>query len=835
MQILEELRTDARFAIRTLRREPLLALGVIVTFALAIGANAAMFGLLGRLLLSAPPGVGNPGRVARIELLFTGDDGERYSSTTTSMPVARALSAQQDAFTAVAAVRAESLTLDRGASMSEVAAIEASGEYWVVLGVRPRLGRFWVASEDAIDNPAAVVVLSHAFWKRRFSSDASILGREIILSDRAFTIIGVAPAEFTGDQIKPVDVFVPISAALANQNASWSSDTRLNFVSIVARLREGVQPAAAEAAAAGAAREALADGRAGDLVATRMTSLLPGTARGSAQGRTALWLSGVALIVLLIATANVGTLLLLRALRRRREIAVRLALGVGRLRLARQLVTESLMLASLGGIAGVFVSSFLSELIRLTLLPNLAPADRLTNPRLLAGTALVSCVVGLLAGVAPLLSAGRRDIVSELRSSTGGASAGRSPLGALLVTVQIALCTLLLAGAGLFVRSLQRVEGQDLGFSTSRLLLLSLDFRANLSAAERDAMHMESVRRLMTLPGVTGATVIQSSPFGSHNIPPISIAGQSEPPMMGQQLPIMYGATPEYLRLMGVKLRRGRTFTDRDVSGAPLVVLVNESMAKHAWPGASAIGQCIRVGFDPTVEPSPLAPASLPCREVVGIVADSRARSLRADGNEGRLMQYYIPFGQLPEGYVAGLPDVSGILVQTADDPQRLIGAVQRLVQGTATSPVFARVRPYQTLLDPQLRPWRLGATLFSAFGMLALVIASVGLFGVVSYLVTQRTREIGVRLALGGTRAGIGRLVILDSLRVVLAGIGAGLLIVVVAAPLAQTMLFQTSARDATVLTVAGLSLIVVSLGAAVVPAWRAARLNPLIALRAE
>ena len=404
-----------------------------------------------------------------------------------------------------------------------------------------------------------------------------------------------------------------------------------------------------------------------------------------------------------------------------------------------------------------------------------------------------------------------------------------------LVGLQVALCSVLLVGAGLFQRSLQRVQAQDLGFSTSRLLYVTLDFRTNIPAAQRDEIHRDAARRLTTLPGVTGASIAQATPFGNFHVPPIGVPGMAEPPMVGRQLPYLYAATPDYLRMMNVKLLEGRLLTDRDGRNSPFVVLVNETFAKTVWPGQSAVGKCIRAGHALDDAPSPMASPTVPCREIVGVVRDSRARSIRPDGNESKYMQYYVPFEQVPSPPMPNVRQVSSIIVQASGDPDRLIGPVQRLLQTALGVPVYARVRPYQDLLDPQIRPWRLGATLFSAFALLAVGIATVGLFGVISYLASQRTREIGVRLALGSSRAHVERVVIFDGVRMVVAGIAAGALIAYAAGPFAQPLLFQTSARDVTIMVAAGLLLLVVAVVAAAVPAWRASRVSPLVALRAD
>jgi predicted permease len=542
----------------------------------------------------------------------------------------------------------------------------------------------------------------------------------------------------------------------------------------------------------------------------------------------------VSLIVLLIATANVGTLLSLRAARRRREIAVRVAIGAGRGDLARQLVTESVLLATGGAASGVLLSHWFSGIIRSTLLPNLAPTTDFIDARVLALSIVTAGVAGVLAALAPIAQVGGGgNLAAELRTGGAGASAPMRFQNA-LVTIQVALCTLLVVGAALFVRSLERVQSQDLGFSAEHLLYVTLDFHGFVPGSERDAAYFAAVDRVRALTGVTGATVAAGIPFGPHNIPPMSIPNLPWPPV-NVQIPIMYAATPDYLDLMRVRLLTGRLFSARDTRGSPQVVLVNESLARSAWPGGSALGKCVRVGGMPTGGGDENPAASQPCREVVGVVRDSRARSLLPERNEDRLMQYYVPFEQIPDPPFPNIPRVMGLVVRVAGDPLEMVGQVQRAIQSSSARRVFALIRPYQDLIDPQLRSWQLGATLFSAFSTIALGIATIGLFGVISYVATQRTQEIGIRRALGGNGWMVARLVVVDALRRTIVGVTLGVVATLLAGPVIAAMLFQTSPRDPASVAAAGAVLVAATLVAASWPALRATRVNPMVALRAE
>jgi putative ABC transport system permease protein len=836
--MLEPLRRDIRHAFRTLAREPGWVVGVAGTLALAIGANAAMFGLVSRLMLDPPPGINGAERIAHVALTTAGGAAASATASTTSYPVFRSLHALGSAFSAVAAVRADTMLAGHSPDVAPIAIVGASPEYFAALGATPLLGRFFLGEEDVPPAGSAVIVLGYSYWQRTLGGDHTVIGRTIVVDEQPFTIIGVARRGFNGDRLASVDAFIPLSTSLRKNGDAWVENRGMNIVSIVARLRDGVSFSAARQIASAAVQDAASRDSQGRPPKVELSSMIPGSdARRSPQSQMALWLLAVSVIVLIIATANVGTLLALRAATRANETAVRVALGARSIDIARPLVVESLLLSVLGGGGGLVLSQWFAGVVRLTLLPSLAASEAaLVDRRVLVASLAAAALCGIAAAIAPVRQSQAANLTARLRAGGHGASE-RLALQNLLITIQAALCTLLVIGAALFIRSLERVQSQDLGFSTDRVLFITLDFHGYVAADERDREYTAAVARVRKLPSVHGATVVAGIPFGPHNIPPVSVPGLAWPPV-NVQLPIMYAATPDYLDIMRVAAVSGRRFTTADTRGSPNVVLVNETMARSAWPGQSALGKCVRVGFGaggmpPDLESNPAE--SAPCREVVGVVRDSRARSLLPDRDEDHLMQYYVPFDQMPDAPFPDQPRVMGVIVRVSGNAEAAAPAVQRAIQAGTARRLFARVRPYQSLIDPQLRSWRLGATLFSVFGSLALGIAAVGMFGVVSFVATRRTREIGVRLALGGTSRGVLALIVSDAVRMVGAGIGAGVGIALIAGPFVASRLFQTSPREPASIAAAVVVLLATAATAALWPAWRAGRVDPLIALRPE
>jgi putative ABC transport system permease protein len=496
-RLTSEIAQDTGYAVRTLRREPALLLGVVCTLALALGVNAAMFGVVSRLLFSPPAGVTAPESVYRVNFAVRTERGDEFVLTSTSYPAFQQLRDTR-AFAAIAAVRTVTATVDRGENVAAISGIGATGNYFEVLGAKPQLGRFFGPADDELPLGNSVVVLSNEFWRRRFAGQRNIIGSEVIINNERFTIIGVAAPRFTGDAVAPVDVFLPLSAALRHDSPGWWSNARMNVVSLVARVTGQADAAAQRATNVIAQLDA--DSPRDLQRSVRLESLVPGTsARATPRGRIALWLSGVTIVVLLTAAANVGTLLLLRAARRRRDLSLRLALGIGRARMLRQLVIESLVLALAGGAVGLIVSHWMAELLRAALFQDLAASERFVDRGVLLLTAAASCAVGLLAALSPLLMVARLDISNALKVGERS-SVGRSRTRVVLVSAQVGLSTVLLVGAGLFVRSLERVRTQDLGYSLEHLLFVSLDFTQPVSGLESDRLHRLARDRIARVP-----------------------------------------------------------------------------------------------------------------------------------------------------------------------------------------------------------------------------------------------------------------------------------------------------------------------------------------------
>ena len=819
---------DVLSAIRSLKSTPGPIGAAILTLALAIGINAGMVGLIDRALLSPPEQVDDPGRV--VNLAFErGEGAERVQVATTSYVTYASIRDGVPGFSGAAAWQRNSTTASIDGEQLRADVMLVSGNYFEVLGGKVRFGRPVQRDDDRAAAPP-VVVLSHAFWKAAFGGDPSVLGRRVNVSGFDYTVSGVMAPRFSGHSAANVDLWVPFAAAM-RQSPGWDQQPYRRVAAIVARLAPGTTAAAA-AAQAGTATN-------GKVVLTP----LAGADVSSVDRRVAWWLTGVSALVLVIGLANAATLLLVRASRRRRELAIRAALGATCGRLLQQAFIEAILVSIAAAGVSLVLASWFDGAIGQVLLPGVAAGEGAGRTVLLAA-AFAGLLAALATGIANAsnlpgqLAAG--SLEGDRQSGPAFASAaagGRPTVQAGLLVLQTALSVLLLAGAGMFGRSLYNLLSQDFGIAMDNVVVV--DVEQGPGGATRGDLFDAALERVRAVPGVRAATTIAAIPFSGFNVPPISVPGHAEPPGAGRQLPFLQAATPEFFDILGVRIVEGRRLTAADEHGAPVVV-VNETMARTVWPGESALGKCIRIGFDPDFDPEtatgPPAPsAAVPCRAVVGVAHDMRQRSLVPTGNEDHLMQYFVPFSQVPVPPFIPNPDRGawGLLLRVDADVTAVAPAVRRIIVGGRTDVPFIRVRPYSQLLDRQMRPWRLGTTLLGLFSVLALCVGAVGLYAAFSHAVAVRRREMAIRIAIGARPRGVIAMILGEALRVAGAGIVAGWIAAIIGGRWLESLLFDTSRADPLVLGSAAGLMLGVAVIATLLPARAASRANPASLLR--
>ena len=817
------LRQDVGYAFRQIRRSPGLSAAVVATFALGIGANATMFGIIDRLLLRPPAHVAAPEALYRVEMNKRWRS-EEYMTSSFSYPAYADVRDRVPAFTSVAMhTYGTPMSLGLGADARKVTGMLVSGTYFGTLGATTAVGRPILPSDDVLPNGSPVAVIGHGLWEREFGGERSAIGRTIEIAGREFTIIGVAPKGFVGISSRPIDVWIPVSAGdgLRFAGKNWATDRTSTWMWVVGRLRPGVSAAVAEAQLTAVYRTG--ESTAGKVDSTsraQATSVLPSRQRElSPERRVAGLLGAVALLVLLIACANVANLLLVRAFARRREVAVRLALGISRTRLVRQLVTESVLLATAGGVAAFAVVQWGSAVVQRMILSEFAWPDTPIDARVFAFTSVATLLVGLVTGLIPALQGSAPDLARTLREGTRGSGFGRSRTRSVLLLIQAAVSVVLLVGTGLFVRSLIAVHGVPLGVDVNRLLIATTDLRSvGIDSMAADDYFTRVLDATSRMPGVASAALADAAPFGEWSMgTDLVVPGRDSLPQHTES-PYASRVSTNYFATVGTRILRGRGFDDADAhpNAAP-VIIVNEAIERWLWPGRSAIGQCVHVKTRES-----------PCAEVVGIAANTHRSSIAQDAEP---LQVYLP---LRDG--EGDSRARMLVVRPASgDPAALIEPVRRVMQTAVAGVPFANVRPMRATLDGELRPWELGATMFAAFGFLALVLSSLGLYSVVAYTVAQRMHEMGVRVALGAQIADIRRLVLAQGLRLAALGVALGTIVALLSGRFVASLLFQTSAKDPVVYAVAITLLLAVATVASLVPARRAVRADPLVALRSE
>jgi predicted permease len=818
--VLETLWQDVRYGLRLLRRSPLFTLTAALSLAIGIGANTTIFSVASALLLRPLPGIAEPGRLVDIGRTRNGKDFDN-----SSYPNYRDIRARVTTLSDVYAYKLEPQAMGLGGQdgAERIYGAIVSGNYFTVLGTRAHAGRLLVdADDEGAPGSHPVIVLSYELWQRRFGGKPEAIGQVVPLNGHPFTIVGVTPPGFQGTTVLRNEAWVSISStplATPRRGASLLTSREGVFVVMGGRLKPGVTVAQAktELVSIGAAleREFPAANRNAGLTAMA-SAVIPGHIDVFA-GFLGLLMAIVGL-VLLIACVNLSGMMLARAAGRRREIAVRLAIGASRWRLARQLLTETALLFVAGGVLGVLVSNWLRALL-MALLPQLpvpVGLDMTTDLRVLSFAILVSLAAAIVSGLAPALQASRPDLVPALKADGQGTAGGRLPLRSVFLVGQVAMSLLLVLVAGLFMRTLGRAAAIHPGFDQTNVDVVMLDLSlGHYNATTGPAFAQDLVSRALTRPGVRSAALVIDLPldggrkgFGAVRTPGIQRGDSDE---LNTDWNIV---SPGYFKTLDIRLVRGRDFTDTDTAAAPRVAIVNEALARLAWHTSDAIGRTIELNDDSSGKWQQVT--------IVGVAADAQVITL----GEAVDPYIYVPFTQLYDPRVA-------LVVKTAGGTA--IPQIRALVREMDPNLPVAQALPLAEVTAVGLIPQRIAAGVAGSLGVVGLLLAAIGIYGVTSYSVSRRVREIGIRVALGADGHSVLRLVLRQGLVLTLIGVGIGLAAGALLSQVLRSLLFGISALDPVTFGGGAALFLVVALAASYVPARRATRVDPMAALRAE
>ena len=823
----EEMFQDLRFGLRLLLKHKGWTAVTVLSLALGIGASTAIFSLADALLWRGLPAANHD----RLFSLVRGNGSFSY-------PEYLDYRDRNRVFAGLAAYETTMLAFGNGERSAVVMGELVTGNYFEVLGVPMQQGRSFAADEDRTQGTHPVAVVSYDFWQRRLGGDPQLVGKSVTFNNQKFTVIGIAAKDFVGAWIPfKAEVWVPIMMRGMGRPAGAPelNDRQAGFWGAIAQLRAGVSPEQAEAELETINRqlqqaypapnglnqdlEAFQQSRRISLVHTQGTF---GQILRNMVSQGATLAAVVACLVLLIACANVANLLLARGAARNKEIAIRLAVGAGRVRLIRQLLTESLLLALAGGVAGLLLAYWINQLL-MSIQPPFPPpfdfqAELRLDGRALGFTLLLSFLTGAIFSLVPAWAATKPDMVAALKDEMR-MSAGRHrfALRNLLVVIQVALSLVLLVGAGLFIRSLKHAQAIDPGFDSRNGLVMTINLGLLGYSEERvRQLQQQLVERLSNLPGISAVTMADYLPLGYMGAND-SIAIEGQPPADGQPiLASVQRVDPRYFETMGISVLRGRVFTAADTASSERVVIVNQTLARRRWPNSKDIGEVvgrrIRIGPD----------QNTPWSVVVGVAADGKYRSLGEEQNEGMWM----PFRQ---SYAASFQ----VLVRTTAEPPAIVSAIRREAAGLDPNLPIQNIETLAEQVEIYLWPARMSAGLVTVLGGLGLLLAAIGLYGVMSYAVVQRTREIGIRMALGAQRHNVLAVILGQGMRMTLAGIFIGIAGAWGLTKFLTALLYGVSARDP--LTFIGVSLLLaaVALLACYLPARRATKMDPLVALR--
>jgi predicted permease len=822
---LDQLWQDIRFGIRMLAKNPGFTAMAVLTLALGIGANTAIFSFVDQLLLRPLPFPEADRLVAPCYRVLRTSNVHNAS---VSIPDYIFYRDHSTTLAALAAYADIDVALRLGDRQVRLPGEIVSYNYFSVLGVSPFLGRWFLADEDAVPRRNPVVVLGYGLWQQAFGSDAEVVGRHAVINGVSFTVVGVAPRNFVGwrlDQVSKPEFWIPTMMYPVALPQAGQFDLQhvvgAEWLSAVGRLKAGVTMAQAQAEFSyllEQLKRTLWRGvwqdtdvpmqEVGVLIPANEARIDPGSRK---TVRTFLgMLMAVAGLVLLIACSNVASLMLSRAVKRQSEMGIRLALGAGKRRLFQQLLTESLLITSVGCIAGLMLAMAAAKLLASVHRPFKMPLLLAPNLdfRVLAFTLMVACFIALLFGLIPLCQGARLDLVSILKGESGSHGL-RSRIGMqqFLITIQVALSVVLSIGAILFVRTLRNAEAADPTQNPGRVLLLKIDLTERKYDEGRGRQfYSELLARVHTLPGVRSAALVYVVPLGGYRGSNYIIPHPGDKPVQVD----FNDVSEEYFQTVGLPIMRGRTFNARDRIGAPNVVIINQQMAQRFWPGEDPIGK--HIGVD---QPTRTA-------EIIGIVRDGKFRNYRAPINPC----YYVPFSQKYLGRM-------NLEVRAAGDPMRLIVPLRRQIHDLDEELVMGDVGTLKSFRDAGLGQERVSAALLSGFGVLAVTLASIGLYGVLAFAVARRTHEIGVRMALGASRSDVLRLVMGQGVALAMAGLAVGLIAAFGLTRLIATALYGVQPTDPIAFFGAAAFVAAVALVATFIPAHRSTGVDPMVVLR--
>jgi putative ABC transport system permease protein len=809
-----DLLQDLRYGARTLLTSPGFTLVAVIALALGIGANTAMFGIVNAVLLRPVP-YPQPERL--LKLYSSGRDFQRSS---VSYPNFLDWQRRSRSFQEMAAYRTDNFNLTGQANPERLKGAMVSATMFPVLGVRPIAGRTFTGEEDR-RGAAPVAVVTSALWKTRFGGDPGVLGSRITLNDRAYTVIGVVP----GDNVvfPRISVFVPIGQW--TEPLFWDRGVGMGM-RVVGRLKPGVTPRQAQSEldgiATGLAREYPKENKDQGIFSISLGEDLVGDVR-----TPLLVLLAAVGFVLLIACANVANLLLARAAVRRREFAVRGALGATPARVVRQLLTEGLLLALAGGALGLAVAIALNAVVVSWLVNGLPRADTIRlDGSVLAFTALVSLVASVAFGTTPALQSARSDMNEVLKEGARGSS-GRHGLQRGLVVVEVALALMLAAAAGLMIRTMSHLSSVNPGFDPHNVLVFGVAGSPAVHgtpAAIRNGF-AETSRRLRSVPGVSAASIlIGSIPLSGDSEVPYWVEGRPRPAEQSQMdNALIYGVEPEYFSIMRIPLLRGRLLNAHDNENTACVIDIDEEFTRRAFPGQDPLGQ--HVNFD-------LLP--MQC-EIVGVVGHIKQWGLDTDATSNVRSQMYVAFRQIPDSIMDLASTGDAYVVRTGGNPYASVPALKRVITGITGKMVMFGEQSMEDAIKDSLAARRFTRLVLGIFAVLALVLAAVGIYGVMSYAVSQSVHEIGVRQALGADRRQVLAMVLGNAVRLAVAGIAIGGAGALAATRAMKGLLFGVTSADPMTFVAVALILLLVTVIASYIPAWRATRVDPMIALRCE